>query len=304
MSGQSVYSEPPPSYRSYYTSPYDAAASETASLLPKSKPLPRRLNVGRCILAALGCLLFIIWILQNVSLVPCLLDDIPAPEKRALRRQWKVERAAHEAFTRQWDSERALFEKEQLGWEQQRSEWREEERKWEEERRNEERHRREVERRRQGVYWTEPVGDQHCAGYAMRVYRARLMDIPPDLNWLEVCSDMPVTIHGRSIDKPDDCKRDDHGWVWGNWFVSFDEPSCVPYWDNIHNKGCAPGHSGMKRIEARLWGIQHGDNWEKMCATTPATIDGQLFDHPMTCDNRGSISGMVGIWDVPDSRWC
>ena len=146
--------------------------------------------------------------------MPVLKDDIPAAEKAARRREWLREEAVHEQLARKWDHDRAIFEeaerawsKERAQWEAVRESWDEERMKWDDERRAEERHRRMVERRRQGVYWTEPVGDAQCHSYNTRAYRAILKDVPHDLNWLEVCSEMPIGFRTRVIDRPDGCER-------------------------------------------------------------------------------------------------
>lgn len=220
------YLGPPPSYRSTsppYVSVYlfvatthlwfsydDSAwrsATESATLLNKPDEPRSAPRIRRILTATLGCLLLVLFLAQNLGLVTCPMDNVSAAEKRALRRQWKADKIAHDADVRGWNQERAFHEKEVRGWEQQRAEWREEERQWEERRRDEERHRKEIERRRQGVWWTEPVGDAGCVAYGTRAYRARLMDIPQNLNWREVCEDMPVTIHESAIDAPDKCEK-------------------------------------------------------------------------------------------------
>ncbi|RPD66991.1 hypothetical protein L226DRAFT_565756 [Lentinus tigrinus ALCF2SS1-7] len=303
----------PPSYREACTPP--GSSSTTRNAAPASsfnirEDLPllskrvskRRRNLRR-LCVVLGSVLLVIFILQNLSLLSCPLDNVSASVKRAKHREWKTEIKAHGIRVDEWARERQLHEQEVHQWEDERAEWQEERRKWEEERRNEERHRKEVERMRQGVYWTPPIGDPHCSTYRTRVYRAILKDIPSDLNWLEVCNDMPITIQGRPVDRPNGCERNDRGEVQAWWLVNWSEPSCVPYWDTIHYKECTPGKPGFGRYQARLWGINHGDDWENMCKTTPAQIGGRDFGHPTTCDNRGGLHGMVGIWDVPQ-RGC
>ncbi|KAI0353007.1 hypothetical protein OH77DRAFT_1497514 [Trametes cingulata] len=153
--------------------------------------------------------------------------------------------------------------------------------------------------RRKGVYWTEPEGSTKCHSYSARAYTAVLKDAPATLNWLEVCSGMPVTIHGRQINQPNNCERKDVGTVVGTWLVGFNEPECVPYWDSISDKGCAPGKPGMRRVQGRLWALPSGDDWARMCASTPAIFNGTYFEHPTSCENK-VISGMMGLWDYPD----
>ncbi|KAI0774439.1 hypothetical protein C8Q74DRAFT_1270041 [Fomes fomentarius] len=314
MHAQPEYNkQPPPSDHSDCDSRMYAVhrQSETTPMLwkPESSPPPRyrASPVGCILLTTLSGLLFALLILQNLGWVASFADDVPADEKWAMRRQWKEETKAHEFLVRQWDHNRASYEEEVRGWEHKRAEWREEEKKWEEMRRDEERRHKEVERL--GPNWTVPIGDSGCMEYGTRIYRAQLKD-------LNICANMPITVHGRVIDKPDQCKRDQHGQVWGAWYVNYDEPSCTPYWGPFIDKGHTPGKKGMtvrctmynvqnslcsillKCFESQLMGIQHGDSWEKMCATTPTTIHGQTYDIPTNCENR-SIFGIYGIWDVP-----
>lgn len=82
----------------------------------------------------------------------------------------------------------------------------------------------------------------------------------------------------------------------------------------------AIGANGQYRqkYEAQLMNLRHGDNWDLMCSTTPATIRGMHFDSPQVCEvtvSRWRIPtqpmfqradgpvqkwGRMGIWDVPD----
>ena len=135
------------------------------------------------------------------------------------RDAWKEEKAAHQTLAREWARERAQFEREMRRSEEKLAEWRQVEREWEERRREEELRRKEIERRREGTYWTMPIGDPGCVAYGTRIYRAHLKDIPWNVPWLEVCADMPVRIHGRGIDKPDNCTRDVSGFIHAYWDV-------------------------------------------------------------------------------------
>ena len=63
--------------------------------------------------------------------------------------------------------------------------------------------------------------------------------------------------------------------------------------------------------------LRHGDDWDKMCSTTAATIFSVQFDHPTICVDEVRLKslmddyvhngvavqnrGRTGIWDVPDS---
>lgn len=141
----------------------------------------------------------------------------------AFRREREEEeqqrRKAHEEDERQRRTAREAFQREREGWSRQRQEAERQQRQareafeqenqgWVKQREQEERHRLEVVRRSQGVYWTEPHGDTHCHSYGTRTYMSYLKDIPGDLNWLEVCNDMPpVVIHGRELKKTFKCER-------------------------------------------------------------------------------------------------
>lgn len=179
--------------------------TETATLLPKR---PRAPPARQIIFIILGCLCAMLFIGQNLGLISCLLDDVPASEKRAMRRQWRAEQKAHQELGHEWARERTQYEHEMRRSQDKMKEWREEEHRWEEARRDEERHRKEIQHRREGVYWMAPIGDPGCIAFGTRRYRGHLKDIPFGLPWLEVCSDMPITIHGRPIDRPDSCYRD------------------------------------------------------------------------------------------------
>ena len=128
---------------------------------------------------------------------------------------------------------------------------------WARERMEEERHRKDIERRRQGVHWAEPRSNPGCSAYGTKTYVADLLDIPGDLNWQDVCYDMPITINGRRVDRPavGNCHRDvsrilgalyllyaelqpvlqGKGKVWATWSINFHEEQCVLYWDEMRD---------------------------------------------------------------------
>ncbi|EJF62421.1 hypothetical protein DICSQDRAFT_169461 [Dichomitus squalens LYAD-421 SS1] len=205
---------------------------------------------------------------------------------------------------RQQQEEHETLEREKEGWARQQREEREafdrEKEGWARERWEEEKHRKDVEWRRRGAFWSEPwAATWQCSGYGTRPYAAHLWDLPGDVDWHEACMDMPIKINGQWMDGPANCQRDKRH-IWGTWYVNFGEPQCVPYWDPIRYMGCSPGRSGMRRYEARLMNLRHGDDWDLMCRTTPADISGIHFDHPDSCEDK---NGRTGVWDVPDG-WC
>ncbi|KAL1940033.1 hypothetical protein VTO73DRAFT_9368 [Trametes versicolor] len=358
-----------------YTAPpsYDSVIqSNERTHLTTGVDRPRKINVYG--VYGVLIILFALFIVQNAGLVRCPLNDAPAAEKEAIRRQWGRERNAHQAELAQWGREREehtgelrawederaahraehkhwLSERaeEEEAWRRKRDAWRKQQEQdrreeetrrqaireafqaereswrrqreaeqqqrqvardefqaeregWRRQREEEERHRLEVVRRSQGVYWTEPRGDEHCHSFGTRAYSSYLKDIPGDLNWLEVCNNMPpVVIHGREMSSsPHKCERDKNGEVVCVWLVDFDEPACKPYWNEIIDKGCAPGRTGIQRLEARLDGIEYRDDWYRMCATTPAVIHFTPFESPTSCEDRGRWYGMVGMWDYPN----
>ncbi|KAI1796212.1 hypothetical protein LXA43DRAFT_657772 [Ganoderma leucocontextum] len=314
-------SPPPPSYRTTapYTgygtlgSPYcndypnDPAATETSSLWTGTTYPRRSSRRIPLILCGIVALLFMVVIAQNTGLWSTLADDIPPSEKAAIRRSWRVEKNVWAMEKGQWAVEQAKHQEEVAMWERERKE-RQEERdaferekeEWARQRREEEKHRKEIEWRRRGAYWSEPwPGSSQCHGYGTRPYSANLLNLPGDVNWREACMDMPIRINGQWMDGPDKCEQDKHN-TWGTWFVKVGESQCITYWDTVRDMGCSPGQTGMRRYEARLMNLRHGDDWDLMCRTTPATISGVHFDSPTSCEVK---NGRTGTWDVPNG-WC
>lgn len=91
--------------------------------------------------------------------------------------------------------------------EEQRREERQRQRKEQERKRREERERREREgRQRMGLAWDTLRPAMHCSGYGARRYSARLWNIPLFYDWMKVCQNTEVTIHGVVLEKPDYCE--------------------------------------------------------------------------------------------------
>ncbi|KAI0375812.1 hypothetical protein BV20DRAFT_18204 [Pilatotrama ljubarskyi] len=294
-----LYTAPPP-YDSIYR------ADESAPLLKVSEV--RRIGTGRTLLATIGTVLLALFVAQNAGMVRCPLNDVPAAEKAELRHKWSLERAAHQEEHQTWGKERAEHAAFLAAWEQERDAHSKELEEWAQQREEEARHRLELTRRSQGVYWTEPYGDAHCHSYGTRTYYAYLRDVPADLNWREVCYNMPpVSVHGRNLTDLSKfkCELNGRGEIVGTWYVNFAQPGCTTRWGSFDGMGCTPGKPGIRRYEARLYGVNDGDDANMMCATTPATIRGVHFEHPSSCEHRGIWwdKHLVGIWDYPDS-WC
>ncbi|RDX53918.1 hypothetical protein OH76DRAFT_1479680 [Lentinus brumalis] len=194
---------------------------------------------------------------------------------------WAKENSDHEQWRKKVDTER--------------QNWTHEGEEWARRREEEERHRKEVEHRRQGVWWSEPWKNKGCDASGIQAYSAYLFDLPEDLNWLDICMDMPIQIEGKWFDRPNKCERTKTH-VWATWMV--DEPQCRVYWDRFEYIGCSPGHSGIRRYKAHLLNLHPGDDWDKMCNTSPADIFGVHYDRPTICVNEKG--GRMGIWDIPD----
>ncbi|KAI0720296.1 hypothetical protein C8T65DRAFT_634051 [Cerioporus squamosus] len=214
-------------------------------------------------------------------------------EENDKRKHWQEE---VETERRDWwtkvNSEREQWKKKV---DTERQDWAREGEEWARRREEEERHRKEIEYRRQGVWWSEPWKSKGCYASGIQSYSAHLFDIPEDLNWLDVCMDMPNHIDGRPFDKPNKCERDKTH-VWATWML--DEPQCAVYWDRFDYVGCSPGQNGIKRYKAHLLNLHHGDDWDRMCSTTPANILGVHYDRPTVCVDEKD--GRIGIWDIPD----
>ncbi|KAI0353005.1 hypothetical protein OH77DRAFT_1497513 [Trametes cingulata] len=271
-----------------------------------------RIGRAKILLATVGAILLALFLAlflaQNAGLARCPLNDVPAAEKAELRRKWNLERGAHQEELETWKGERAEHATFLDTWERERDEHDMELAEWAQQREEEARHRLELMRRSQGVYWTEPYGDAHCHSYGTRTYYAYLRDLPADLNWREVCYNMPpVSVHGANLTDMSKfkCERNGRGEIVGTWYVDFGQPGCMTRWGSFESTGCTPGKPGYRRYESRLYGVNKDDDANMMCATTPATIKGVHFEHPGSCEHRGLLwdKYLVGIWDYPDPGW-
>ncbi|PIL37312.1 hypothetical protein GSI_01005 [Ganoderma sinense ZZ0214-1] len=239
---------PPPAYGSTVHEYHIYEHTPLNGTVTRKAARPRR-SICACLARTVVLLTFIylaaLLAAQNFSLIPLLTDDIPLEEKNAVRREWRREQQAHEHEVAKWNGERAAHLRDMRAWQNElealhrkRDQWMRdveaERTQWAAEHREEELHRKEIERKRQGVHWSAAWGSNSCVAYGTRSYNAYLLDIPAELNWYEVCADMPNKFHGLWVDKPATCQRDRNG-VWATWFVDFDEPQCVTYWDTLHD---------------------------------------------------------------------
>ena len=164
-------------------------------------------------------LLVVLALAQYTSLFSFILDDDSLETRNMLRHEWRLEQDAHAREEARWNHDRAVHLREMHAWkheletlQEKRDQWiREvetERAQWAFEHRKEELRRKEIERKRQGVHWSEAWGSNNCAAYGTRSYNAHLLDIPAELNWYEVCADMPKKFHGLWVDKPANCQHD------------------------------------------------------------------------------------------------
>ncbi|KJA14449.1 hypothetical protein HYPSUDRAFT_150403 [Hypholoma sublateritium FD-334 SS-4] len=143
---------------------------------------------------------------------------------------------------------------------------------------------------------------EHCLRYATRQYTARLSDGLAGTDMIKACKDTPVAIHGELL-YTDFCQ--DLGFnrgVWGYWIVDFNEPDCETRWGEFTDLVCLQilFRLEQKRIAARLENLRKGDDWQFMCVTTPADIDGQYYSTPAECFNQGRW-GVYGSWNLHDN---
>ncbi|EIM83495.1 uncharacterized protein STEHIDRAFT_160075 [Stereum hirsutum FP-91666 SS1] len=198
------------------------------------------------------------------------------------------------------DRERNVRESERKQWQHQQEDHKKDEERWQRLRRE-----WEIEKEAHRPYFEEPVlKDVYCRAYNTREYKARLWNVrlPAD-NWLEACMSTEVKIHGRTIGQPHRCADEGWGVIMAYWTVNFDEVECKTVWGRTWDKGCV--RPGIHGYEAPLWGQKWDDDWYEMCYTTPGNLPGLPGDlgRPIRCEQRGQKGGgMIGVWEVPDSR--
>ncbi|PPQ94981.1 hypothetical protein CVT25_005379 [Psilocybe cyanescens] len=221
-------------------------------------------------------------------------------EQRAVRRdEWNAEVHDHEqqrAVQRdEWNTEVHDHEERRVKMHQERREWdREAKEKADEKRRREE----EETRQRVSIEWS-GLQPSHCLRYGVREYTATLTNVPVGFNAINECHIKPIEIHGREW-APTSCEDQGIcGHVTGYWKVDSNEGGCTPWWSYFKDKGCV--EPGIRRHEAPLENLHNGDNWEDMCSTTPANINGINYDGPTSCVDWGKY-GKWGIWLVNDNR--
>ncbi|QRV98990.1 interferon-induced 6-16 family protein [Ceratobasidium sp. AG-Ba] len=145
-----------------------------------------------------------------------------------------------------------------------------------------------------------PVTAETCVAYGYREYRAAIWFVPEGEDPLEVCLRTSAIIKGVGFKTPLACA--DQGpkkGVIGTWYVQSNETRCMPQWSNFEDEGCM--QYGRRRHFSRLMGLRHQDDWNSLCESTPAHINGEEFGAPTYCENKG-IRGIYGIFDIPDEK--
>ncbi|GJJ08257.1 hypothetical protein Clacol_002467 [Clathrus columnatus] len=163
-------------------------------------------------------------------------------------------------------------------------------------------------RHEQGVAWSAPLQGS-CLRSGVREYSATLRNYQVDSYWKEACETTELFIHGREV-YPKRCELSFgfmqsffFGFVIGHWEIDFGETSCTPIWSSLVDEGCVAYlrielEPNKRRFSARLLNVDQPDQWDVMCAITPAEIQGNSR-MPHFCKNQG-ILGMWGYWDTFD----
>ncbi|KAJ7258489.1 hypothetical protein C8J57DRAFT_1073579 [Mycena rebaudengoi] len=227
----------------------------------------------------------------------------PAAQAR-IRDEWDNEVHTHEALLADWAREReeilslrAELERDRENWKcehvAQAQRHQEEEVEWE----------REIQAHAdlQEVEWDKEIQDQHCLRHNARGYTARLAKVPRSYDPVQACRETAIEIPGVKIKgRPLKCEDRGCSGVFGHWIAESGESICATYFKNFDDKGCNSPGSRRRRIQSRLENLQFGDDWRKMCSTTPATFRHQHFPTPHRCDT--GIFGVWGVWEIKDEK--
>ncbi|KZT12726.1 uncharacterized protein LAESUDRAFT_719021 [Laetiporus sulphureus 93-53] len=199
-------------------------------------------------------------------------DSVQQRQRETARQQWEVT----------WAKEKEQLEKERHTWE---LAWSLEKEQREKEQMNDEKCFCSDERPF-GLNW-EGLQGHHCISYGWREYTARLFS--------DGCPHIPLSISGKKKEVPYKCTSE-RSRKMGHWILADDV--CRTNWGELYDRGCVA--NGKHRYEARLVNVRAGDDWERMCSSTPATIAGEYFPIPTFCENRGLFE--MGVWDTKDPR--
>ncbi|MFT7577772.1 MAG: hypothetical protein ACI9XZ_004175 [Alphaproteobacteria bacterium] len=127
-----------------------------------------------------------------------------------------------------------------------------------------------------------------CAGDGVAKYSAILHGIPFGQSWERACARQGAVVGGKRFTRPSRCINRRTA-MWGEFIVrdrSCARPRARLKWGSFKNNGCVITNRqgwGMRSYSAVLWGIPHGQSWERTCARTGATVAGRRFSHPTSC---------------------
>ncbi|KAJ7855595.1 hypothetical protein B0H14DRAFT_3645789 [Mycena olivaceomarginata] len=180
--------------------------------------------------------------------------------------EWDKEIQAHEALRADWARERDGVEALRADLQREKAEWKRQ--RAAEKRRKEEEHAR----ARAEFRWEDPTPNQRCLRHDARGYTARL------------------------------CKGSEVGCLRRIWALDrrIRRVDCATYFKTSTTRAAPPPGSRRRRFQSRLENLQFGDDWRKMCSTTPATFRHQHFPKPDTCDI--GIFGAWGVWEIKDEK--
>ncbi|KAJ7214657.1 hypothetical protein C8J57DRAFT_1397270 [Mycena rebaudengoi] len=199
--------------------------------------------------------------------------------------EWDKEIQAHEALRADWARKRDDVEALRADLQRERAEWK-----------------HELARVRAGFQWEDLTPDQHCLRHNARGYTARLAKVPRSYDPVQACKETAIEIPGVKIKgRPLKCEDRGCSGVFGQWIAESGESICATYFKNFDDKGCNSPGSRRRRIQSRLENLQFGDDWHKMCSTTPATFRHQYFQRLIGAILYG-IFGVWGVWEIKDEK--
>ncbi|KAJ8075623.1 hypothetical protein PM082_021253 [Marasmius tenuissimus] len=148
--------------------------------------------------------------------------------------------------------------------------------------------------------WVDVQREWRCERYNLKRFSG-LMEEVQDLDGLEVCKEVAYNFFGMKEKTPDWCERESSGRIRGHWWIDFNVPECHPVLRDIRDYGCAETH--IKRVEARVDDIGRGEDWYRMCTTTPLWWEGVEY-YPIQCESRRILwnAWTVAVFNIHDPR--
>ncbi|KAK1223701.1 hypothetical protein PQX77_013422 [Marasmius sp. AFHP31] len=153
-----------------------------------------------------------------------------------------------------------------------------------------------------GTTWVNLTASLSCSSIGTRTYTANLPDMPEGFHPRNFCSDIPIIIHGRTIEHPFSCwseftqcqrHNSDDGQLHavpctitrGEWVVDFEEGGCEPTWDPVPlgtqnpvpDPNCLSSKTRAYSAYMSPSRVPPGLDPHQSCLKTPATIDHQVF---------------------------